>query len=229
MKGIILAGGSGTRLYPLTRAVSKQLIPVYDKPMIYYPLSTLMLAGIRDILIITTPHDQNSFKRLLADGAEVGIRIQYAVQPQPEGIAQSFLIARDFIGTSNVALALGDNIFYGHGLPQSLRRAAARSSGATIFAYWVRDPERYGVVEFDSNGAVIGLEEKPAAPRSATTSSTGTGCRSRCGAPPRAATAPRSSPTGCATRSAMGSSNSIATGRSSVSRRSPPHRARRMP
>jgi glucose-1-phosphate thymidylyltransferase len=151
----------------LTRAVSKQLIPVYDKPMIYYPLSTLMLAGIRDILIITTPHDQDSFKRLLADGAEVGIKIQYAVQPQPEGIAQSFLIARDFIETSNVALALGDNIFYGHGLPQSLRRAAARSSGATIFAYWVRDPERYGVVEFDSNGAVIGLEEKPAAPRSA--------------------------------------------------------------
>jgi glucose-1-phosphate thymidylyltransferase len=167
MKGIILAGGAGTRLYPLTRAVSKQLIPVYDKPMIYYPLSTLMLAGIRDILVITTPHEQDAFKRLLNDGGEVGLRIQYAVQPRPEGIAQSFLIGREFIGASNVALALGDNIFYGHRLPESLRRAAARTSGATIFAYRVRDPERYGVAEFDASGRVLSIEEKPAVPRSA--------------------------------------------------------------
>jgi glucose-1-phosphate thymidylyltransferase len=167
MKGIILAGGAGTRLYPLTRAVSKQLIPVYDKPMIYYPLSTLMLAGIRDILVITTPHEQEAFKRLLNDGGEVGLRIEYAVQPRPEGIAQSFLVGREFIGTSNVALALGDNIFYGHGLPESLRRAAARTSGATIFAYQVRDPERYGVAEFDDGGRVLSIQEKPTAPRSA--------------------------------------------------------------
>lgn len=164
MKGIILAGGSGTRLYPLTRAVSKQLVPVFDKPLVYYPLSTLMLAGIRDVLIITTPHDQDAFQRLLGDGAEVGLRLRYAVQPRPEGIAQSFLVGREFIGTEPVALALGDNIFYGHGLPECLRLAATRETGATVFAYRVRDPERYGVVEFGSDGRAVHLEEKPARP-----------------------------------------------------------------
>ncbi|MFQ5666719.1 MAG: glucose-1-phosphate thymidylyltransferase RfbA [Candidatus Binatia bacterium] len=167
MKGIILAGGSGTRLYPLTRAVSKQLIPIYDKPMIYYPLSTLMLAGIRHVLVITTPHEQDSFKRLLQHGEAVGLDIQYAVQPEPEGIAQSFLIGREFIGPDCVALALGDNIFYGHRFQDYLQRAARRTSGATIFGYWVRDPERYGVVEFDAQGQAVSLEEKPARPRSA--------------------------------------------------------------
>ena len=166
IKGIILAGGSGTRLYPLTRGVSKQLIPIYDKPMVYYPLSTLMLAGVRDVLVITTPHEQEGFRRLLGDGSEVGIHITYAVQPRPEGIAQSFLIARDFIGSSNAALALGDNIFYGHGFPELLRRAASRGEGATVFGYWVRDPERYGVVEFNEQGRAISLEEKPRGPRS---------------------------------------------------------------
>jgi glucose-1-phosphate thymidylyltransferase len=166
MKGIILAGGSGTRLYPLTLAMSKQLVPVYNKPMIYYPLSTLMLAGIRDVLIITTPEDQGAFQRLLGDGAQLGLSISYDVQPRPDGLAQAFLIGRRFIGDDHVALALGDNLFYGAGFPVILRRASTRDQGATVLAYWVRDPERYGVVEFDADGAAISLEEKPPKPRS---------------------------------------------------------------
>ncbi|MGH7300358.1 MAG: glucose-1-phosphate thymidylyltransferase RfbA [Candidatus Rokuibacteriota bacterium] len=166
MKGIILAGGSGTRLYPLTLAMSKQLVPVYNKPMIYYPLSSLMLAGIREILVITTPQDQEAFRRLLGDGRHLGLTLDYALQPSPEGLAQAFLIGRTFIGDSAVALALGDNIFYGHGFPEYLRRAAGRPRGATIFGYWVRDPERYGVVEFDAAGRPLDIEEKPAQPRS---------------------------------------------------------------
>lgn len=165
-KGIVLAGGSGTRLFPVTRAISKQLAPVYDKPMIYYPLATLMMAGIRDILVINTPHEQECFKRLLGDGREWGVRFEYAVQPRPEGIAQAFLIARQFAGDANVALALGDNIFYGHGLSDLLHRATSRSTGATVFGYLVKDPERYGVVEFDKAGVPMGLEEKPERPKS---------------------------------------------------------------
>src|SRR6266480_2663272 len=166
IKGIILAGGSGSRLFPLTLAMSKQLVPIYNKPMIYYPLSTLMLAGIRHILVITTPADQGAFQRLLGDGSHVGLRIEYEVQPRPEGLAQAFIIGKGFIGRDRVALALGDNIFYGHGFPDYLKHASSRASGATVFAYWVRDPERYGVVEFDATGRAVGLEEKPARPRS---------------------------------------------------------------
>jgi glucose-1-phosphate thymidylyltransferase len=166
MKGIVLAGGSGTRLHPLTLSVSKQLLPIYDKPMIYYPLSVLMLAGIREILVITTPEDAAQFRRLLGDGGQWGIAMSYAVQPRPEGLAQAFVIGRDFVGADRVALVLGDNIFFGHGLSGLLQSACGRAHGATVFGYEVSDPERYGVVAFDAAGRVIGIEEKPARPRS---------------------------------------------------------------
>ena len=165
-KGIILAGGSGTRLHPLTHVTSKQLLPVYDKPMIYYPLSVLMLAGIRDVLIITTPHDAPQFQHLLGDGSQWGMTISYREQPKPEGLAQAFIIGREFVGHDPSCLILGDNIFYGHGLPESLQSAANQTQGATVFGYWVNDPERYGVAEFDKSGNVVGLVEKPKEPKS---------------------------------------------------------------
>ena len=165
-KGIVLAGGSGTRLYPLTQSISKQLLPIYDKPMVYYPLSVLMLAGIREVLVINTPHEQALFQRLLGDGSQWGMRIEYAAQPSPDGLAQAFLIGEEFLDGAPSCLVLGDNIFHGHGMSEMLARADARTDGATVFGYWVSDPERYGVADFDGDGRVVGLEEKPAKPKS---------------------------------------------------------------
>ena len=166
MKGIILAGGSGTRLYPITRSVSKQLMPVYDKPMIYYPIAMLMLAGIKDILVITTPEDQDQFKKLLRDGSQWGISLKYEIQPKPKGLAQAFIIGESFIGSDPVCLILGDNIFFGHGLPEQIQEASKRQKGATIFGYYVRNPQRYGVINFDEKGKVLDIEEKPTQPKS---------------------------------------------------------------
>ncbi len=166
MKGIVLAGGSGTRLHPITRGVSKQLLPIYDKPMVYYPISVLMLAGIRDILLISTPEDTPNFKKLLGNGDDFGIRISYVVQPSPDGLAQAFILGEDFIGSDSVALVLGDNIFHGQHFSEKLHKAAAQTTGATVFGYWVYDPERFGVVEFDATGKAVSIEEKPSAPKS---------------------------------------------------------------